>query len=163
MWPPLFYVVFRVKGYRVLLHYSPLLKKTRVSRYFYGSTCLIRLLEYATSFDTLEEIACYTSSVRQVVPPEMISVCLCRPLVAGDAAQRRQVARDLCCCLCLLCLCLCMFVPMCICVIVLHAVCVLGDLRRLQAAVEPVHPHHGAWAEAACKKIHTSEELINVF
>ena len=37
---------------------------------FNGITCLIRLIQFATSITTFEESVCYTSSVRQVVPPE---------------------------------------------------------------------------------------------
>ena len=39
---------------------------------FYGITCLIRLIELATLFATFEERVCYTSSVRQVVPPGLL-------------------------------------------------------------------------------------------
>ena len=38
-------------------------------RVFYGITCLIRLIELAASFAAFEGHMCYTSSVRQVVPP----------------------------------------------------------------------------------------------
>ena len=35
---------------------------------FYGTTCLIRLIEFATSFATFEESLCETSSIRQIIP-----------------------------------------------------------------------------------------------
>ena len=37
----------------------------------YGITCLIRLIQFAALFTTLEERVCWTTSVRQVVPPEV--------------------------------------------------------------------------------------------
>ena len=37
-------------------------------RVFYGATCLLRPVESATLFATFEDIVCYTSRVRQVVP-----------------------------------------------------------------------------------------------
>ena len=36
----------------------------------YGTACLIRLVELAAFFATFEESVCYTSGVRQAVPPE---------------------------------------------------------------------------------------------
>ena len=43
------------------------------SSVFYGITCLIRLIEVAAPFATFEENLCQTSSVRQVVPPDVLT------------------------------------------------------------------------------------------
>ena len=36
----------------------------------YGITCLIRLVVFAELFTIVEEIVCYTSTLRQVIPPD---------------------------------------------------------------------------------------------
>ena len=60
---------------------------------FYDITCLIRLIEFTELFAIVEESLCYTSSVRQVAPPEAPADAVVQPLVR-EVALRDAALQD---------------------------------------------------------------------